>query len=163
MARRKKSRKMTTYSRRRRSGRRMGGIGAVSINEVAAALAGAVASRFIVNQLGKKFPNLVSSPINKAVGQVVLGVVTKPIAGALKIKSPMVDALSKGMMIGGGYELIRSVAPKTLGQTDDGDVIVVSGMDEISEINGMDEIGAMDEIGEMDEISEINGYDEYDF
>ena len=132
MAKRRKSRKMTTYSRRR-SGRRMSGIGAVSLNEVGAALAGAVASRFIVNQLGAKFPNLVSSPINKAVGQIVLGVVTKPIAGAFKIKSPMVDALGKGMMIGGGYELIRSVAPKTLGQTgDEGDVIVVSGADEIS-------------------------------
>ena len=157
MAKRRKSRKMTTYSRRRRSGRRMSGIGSVNVNEVGAALAGAVASRFIVNQLGAKFPNLASSPINKAVGQILLGLVTKPVADALKIKSPLADSFGKGMMIGGGYELVRSIAPKTLGQTDDaGDVIVVSGADEISEINGMDEIGG------MDEISEINGYG-YDY
>jgi hypothetical protein len=63
----------------------------------------------------------------------------------------MVDAFGKGMMIGGGYELLKESVPAAFGQTEDQDVIVVNGMD-ISEINGMDDIGQ--------DIAEINGMDE---
>jgi hypothetical protein len=144
--------------RKRSSSRRY--VGAVSVNEVLGMVGGAVASRYIANAMGKMFPAIISSPINKAATQIALGFVTKPLTNALGLKNPMLDAAGKGMIIGGGYELIRTVAPSALGATDEGDVIVVSGND-ISEINGMDDIGAMDDIGNMD-ISEINGMD-YDY
>jgi hypothetical protein len=159
MAKRKKSRKTTGTRRRRSASRRY--VGAVSVNEVLGLVGGAIASRVVVNMLAKQFPKLGANAQTKAAVQIGLGFITRPIAAAIGSKSPMVDALGKGMMIGGGYELIKTVAPAALGAADDaGDVIVVSGMDEIgadiSEINGMDEIGA------GDEISEINGMeDEY--
>jgi len=157
MARRRKMKKTVTR-RKRSSSRRY--VGAVSVNEVLGMVGGAVASRFIANAMGKMFPSIVSSPINKAATQIALGFISKPIFGAIGVKSPMFDAAAKGMIIGGGYELIRTVAPTALGQaSDEGDVIVVSGSD-ISEINGMDELGNMDisEINGMDEIGEMDEY-----
>jgi hypothetical protein len=157
MAKRRKSRKMAT--RRRRIGSRRY-VGAVSVNEVLGLVGGAVASRLVVNMLVKQFPKIGTNPQTKAAVQLGLGFVTKPIANAIGSKSPMIDAFGKGMMIAGGYELIKTVAPVAMGAADDaGDVIVVSGMDElgaadINELNGMDDIGA------SDEISEINGYGE---
>ena len=155
----KRKMKKTTARRRSYSGRRYSGVGSVSVNETLGALAGAGLSRVIVNALGSQFPKLVSSAQNKAVAQVVLGLVTKPITSAVGIKNPMVDAFGKGMILGGGYELLKVISPKYMGAADESDVIVISGTDEISEINGMDEIGA------MDEIAEINGMDgeSYDF
>jgi hypothetical protein len=51
-----------------------------------------------------------------------------------------------------------------MGATDESDVIVISGADEIAELNGMDEIGAMDEIAELNGMDEIGQMDEtYDF
>ena len=142
MARRRKSRKMVT--RRKRSGSRRY-VGAVSVNEVLGLVGGAVASRIVVNLLAKQFPALASTPTTKAAVQIGLGFITKPVAAAVGSKSPMVDALGKGMIIAGGYELIKQVAPKAMGAPEESDVIVVSGMDDIgandiSEINGMDEM-----------------------
>ena len=136
--------------KRRRSNVRRS-MGSVNLQDVAATLAGAVASRFVVNQLVKVLPGVIKTPTSKAIAQVALGALTKPIAGLVGSKSTMVDAFGKGMMIGGGYELLKVSVPAAFGQTDDQDVIVVNGMD-ISEINGMDEIGQ--------DISEINGLDE---
>jgi hypothetical protein len=147
MARRKAKRAMSMKSRRRTSKR----IGSVKLQDVAATLAGAVASRFIVNSVGKVLPMVVKTPTSKAIGQIALGFLTKPLAGLVGSKSPMVDAFGKGMMIGGGYELLKVSVPAAFGATEDQDVIVVNGT-EISEINGMDDIGQ--------DISEINGMDE---
>jgi hypothetical protein len=138
---------MGMKSRRRTSKR----IGSVNLQDVAATLAGAVASRFIVNSVGKVLPMVVKTPTSKAIGQIALGFLTKPLAGLVGSKSPMVDAFGKGMMIGGGYELLKVSVPAAFGATEDQDVIVVNGTD-ISEINGMDDIGQ--------DISEINGMDE---
>jgi hypothetical protein len=160
MAKRKKT-MSKSFTRRRPSG--MGKIGAVSVNEVGGALVGLVTSRFIINFVATKVKTI-DTPVNKAVGQIVLGLATKPVMSILKVKSPMVDAFAKGMMIGGGYELIKQVAPKALGQTDEtADVIVINGADEISEINGMDEIGNMDEISEINGMDEIGAMDDEDF
>ena len=73
----------------------------------------------------------------------------------------MLDSLASGMIIGGGVELVKTVAPASLGVADEtpGDVIVINGTQEIPEINGMDDLGGLDDIGGMD-ISEINGMDE---
>lgn len=157
MAKRKKSVKRVTR-RRRYSG--VSGIGTVRVNEVLGTIGGVVLSRLIVNTLSKKMTAL-QSPVTKAITQIGLGVVTKPVFSALKMKSPMLDSLASGMIIGGGVELVKTVAPASLGVADEtpGDVIVINGTPEISEINGMDEIGGMDDIGGMD-ISEINGMDE---
>jgi hypothetical protein len=57
-------------------------------------------------------------------------------------------------------ELIKTVAPVAMGAADDtGDVIVVSGMDELGAAD-INELNGMDDIGNADEISEINGYGE---
>jgi hypothetical protein len=160
----KRRKKTTTTRRRKYSSRRYSGVGSVSVNETLGALAGAGLSRVIVNALGSQFPKLVSSAQNKAVAQVVLGLVTKPVSSAIGIKSPMVDAFGKGMILGGGYELLKVISPKYMGATDESDVIVISGADEIAELNGMDEIGAMDEIAELNGMDEIGQMDEtYDF
>ena len=126
-------------------------VGSVSLQDVAVALGGAVASRFIVNSIGKVVPQVVSTPTSKAIAQVALGFLTKPLAGLVGSKSPYVDSAAKGMMIAGGYELLKVSVPAAFGAAEGDDVIVVSGSD-ISEINGMDDIG-------MD-ISEINGMDD---
>ena len=136
--------------KRRRSNVRRS-MGSVNLQEVAATLFGAVASRFVVNSLGKVLPMVIKTPTSKAIAQVALGFATKPLAGLVGSKSPLVDAIGKGMMIGGGYELLKASVPAAFGQTEDQDVIVVNGMD-ISEINGMDDIGQ--------DIAEINGMDE---
>ena len=162
MARRRKK-STRVMARRRRSSRRYSGIGAVSTSEVLALVGGAVASRFVVNSLGKAFPTLVSSANTKAVTQIALGLATKPVANMLGIKSPMADALGKGMIVAGGYELVKVVAPNVMGAADEGDVIVVNGMDELSEVNGMDEIGySADELAEVNGMDEIGDADYYD-
>jgi len=51
-----------------------------------------------------------------------------------------------------------------MGATDESDVIVISGADEIAEVNGMDEIGAMDELAEVNGMDELGAMEEsYDF
>lgn len=154
--------KRKTASKRRYSSRKYAGVGSVSVNETLGALAGAGLSRVIVNALGSQFPKLVSSAQNKAVAQVVLGLVTRPVSNALGVKSPMVDAFGKGMMLGGGYELLKVLSPKYMGATEEADVIVINGTDEISELNGMDEIGAQD-IAELNGTDEIGYSEEMDF
>lgn len=157
---RRRKKTVKSVTRRRRSTRRYG-MGAVSTGEVLAFVGGAVASRLVVNSLGKMFPALVSSANTKALTQIGLGLVTKPVANMLGVKSPNVDAAGKGMMVAGAYELVKTVAPNVMGAADEGDVIVVNGMDDLSEVNGMDEIGANDisEINGMDEIGEADYYD----
>jgi len=153
MARKKKSsRKMST--RPRRVTRKMG---SVNVTELAVATIGAVGSRFIVNQAGKLVPQLVKTGTSKAIAQIILGVLTKPMAGLVGSKSPNIDALSKGMVIGGAYELLKVSVPAAFGAAEGDDVIVVSGMD-ISEVNGMDEIGQ--DISEINGIDQIGMYDE---
>lgn len=147
----RRTKRAKSMAPRRRSSKRRSMMGSVNLQDVAATLAGAVASRFVVNSLGKVLPQVVKTPTSKAIGQIALGFLTKPLAGLVGSKSPMVDAFGKGMMIGGGYELLKVSVPAAFGATDDQDVIVVNGMD-ISEINGMDDIGQ--------DISEINGLDE---
>jgi hypothetical protein len=143
MSRRKKStRKYRVYARK---------VGSVSLQEVAVALGGAVASRFIVNSLGKVLPQVVKTGTSKAIAQIALGFITKPLAGLVGSKSANIDALSKGMIIAGGYELLKVSVPAAFGAAEGDDVIVVSGSD-IMEINGMDDIGQ--------DISEINGMDD---
>jgi hypothetical protein len=148
MAKRKGMKRKGSMTRKRKSYK----VGSAAPYKTAgAALVGAVASRFIVNSIGKVVTQ-VNTPTAKAIAQIALGVLTKPIAGLIGSKSPMVDALASGMMIGGGYELLKVSVPAAFGAAEGDDVIVVSGT-EISEINGMDDIGAMD-------ISEINGMDD---
>lgn len=126
-------------------------VGSVNLQDVALALGGAVASRFLVNSLGKALPQIVKNNTTKAMAQIALGFITKPIAGLIGSKSANIDSLAKGMMIGGGYELLKTAVPAAFGAAEGDDVIVVNGMD-ISEINGMDDIGQ--------NISEMNGMDE---
>jgi hypothetical protein len=126
-------------------------VGSVNLQDVALALGGAVASRFIVNAISKVVPQVGKSAMTKAIAQVGLGFITKPMAGLLGSKSANVDSFAKGMMIGGGYELLKTTVPAAFGAAEGDDVIVVNGMD-ISEINGMDDIGR--------DISEINGMDD---
>lgn len=151
MAKRKKTTSKKSTGRKYRVYARK--VGSVGVSDVIAGVVGGVASRWLTNQAGKVVPAIVASPQMKAGFQLLLGVVTPPLANALGVKNASVAAASKGMMFAGGYELIRAVAPTALGAAEDGsDVIVVSGTD-ISEINGLDEIGNMD-------ISEMNGLDE---
>lgn len=142
MKRKKSTRKYRVYARK---------VGSVSLQEVAFALGGAVASRFIVNSIGKVVPQVTKSSTTKAITQIALGFATKPLAGLVGSKSANIDALAKGMMIGGGYELLKASVPAAFGAAEGDDVIVVSGTD-ISEVNGMDEIGQ--------DIAEINGMDQ---
>lgn len=157
MAKRKKSRMKIARKYRRGHARK---VGSVKLQEVAFALGGAVASRFVVNSLGKLLPIITQTPTNKAVGQIALGFLTAPIANMIGSKSANVDAFGKGMMIGGGYELLKSAVPAAFGAAEGDDVIVVSGTD-ISELNGMDEIGA--DISELNGMDEIGYSEEYDY
>ena len=159
MARKRSTKRRSGYKRKYRIYAKK--VGAVSLQEVGTTLIGAVGSRFVVNSLGKVLPVMTKNATSKALSQIALGFLTSPIANALNIKSPNVKSLANGMMIGGGYELLKVVSPAMLGATDEGDVIVVSGDGEISEINGMDEIGS--DIAEVNGMDEIGYSDEYDY
>lgn len=158
-----KRHKKHTKRRTHRRSHKMSGIGAVSSMATNALMitGGLVLSRVIVNAAGKAIPALVKTPTSKALGQAVLGFITKPVVSTLGIKSSKVDSLAEGMYVGAMYELLKSFAPNMIGADDDS-VIVVSGTD-ISEVNGIDQIGAdsMD-ISEVNGIDQI-GYDEYDY
>jgi hypothetical protein len=151
------SRKRST---RRGSRRSMGTLTQSGLLEALTTIGGAVASRYIVNQLAKSNMGgtFLQKPGNKALVQVGLGVVTP-----LLSKNPIVSNLSKGMVVSGGFEFFKTLAPAVLGATDeDSEVIVVSGMDEIG---AMDMLGAdeISEINGVDEISEINGISDFDY
>jgi hypothetical protein len=67
------------------------------------------------------------------------------------------------MVVSGGFEFFKTLAPAVLGASEDSEVIVVSGMDEIGEIDVLG-AGEISEINGMDEISEINGFGgEFDY
>jgi hypothetical protein len=158
-----KKRKMKS-SPVRRSRKRMSGVAGGTADTLKQALfivGGMAASKLIVNAIGKVAPTILGTPVAKAGGQIVLGVLTKPLTSAIGVKSSNINSLGTGMIVGGSYELVKTFAPKVLGQTDEGDVVIISGSDELSELNGMDELGnamelselnGMDEIGEMFEI-----------
>jgi hypothetical protein len=151
---RKKAKKKSGYKRKYRVYARK--VGAVNISNVAFTIGGMIASRMIVNGLSKTVPMIGQSNQTKAISQIALGFLTRPIASALGNKSASLDALATGMVVGGGFELVKTVLPKGLAGMDEGDVIVVSG-NEISEINGMDDIGMdISEINGMDDIGEID-------
>jgi hypothetical protein len=133
------------HTSRRRHSRSVGALKSGVVMDAVGLVAGAVASRFITNLIGKSVELVGSSPTNKAFTQIALGLVTPMIS-----KSPFVKSMSHGMIAGGGYELFKSFAPATLGADDD--VLVISGT-ELNEINGIDQIGT-------NELSEINGLDE---
>jgi hypothetical protein len=154
MARRKGVRKKGGNKRKYRVYARK--VGAVNISSVAMTIGGMVASRFIVNSLSKTIPMIGKSAQSKAISQIALGFLTRPVMSAIGNKSASLDALATGMVVGGGFELVKSVLPSQLAGMDEGDVIVVSG-NEISEINGMDDIGMdISEINGMDDIGEID-------
>ncbi len=157
---RRKSRKKGGAKRKYRVYARK--VGAVNIGGVAMTIGGMIASRFIVNSLSKTVPMIGKSAQSKAISQIALGFLTRPLASALGNKSSNLDALANGMIVGGGFELAKTLLPGQLGQMDDGDVIVVSG-DEIMEINGMDDIGqSSDELDEINGMDDIGGDYDYD-
>ena len=159
--RRKTSRKkkVSAVRRRRSSSRKMGAITQSGLLEALTLVGGAVASKYIVNQVAKSQTGVswLQKGGNKALIQVGLGLITPMIS-----KNPIVNNLSKGMVVSGGFEFFKTLAPSVLGASDDAEVIVVSGMDEIGEV---DMIGAneISEINGADEISEINGMSDYDY
>jgi hypothetical protein len=159
--RRKTSRKkkVSAVRRRRSSSRKMGAITQSGLLEALTLVGGAVASKYIVNQVAKSQSNVswLQKGGNKALIQVGLGLITPMIS-----KNPIVNNLSKGMVVSGGFEFFKTLAPSVLGASDEAEVIVVSGMDEIGEV---DMIGAneISEINGADEISEINGMSDYDY
>jgi hypothetical protein len=155
-------RKMTKRSPVRRTRKRMGAVAGSgeTIKQALFVVGGMVASKLIVNAVGKLATQL-NTPVAKAGGQIVLGLITKPLTSAMGVKSANINALGTGMIVGGTYELVKTFAPKVLGQMDEGDVVIISGQDEIggsmdlSELNGtmeLSELNGMDEIGEMFEI-----------
>ena len=152
--------KKAGVSRKRSTGRRkIGALTASSLVDAVTGIAGAVASRVIVNQLAKSNVGgqFLQKPGNKALIQIGLGVLTPMIS-----KNPIAANFGKGMVYGGGFEFFKTLAPSYLGAADDSEVIVISGMDEIG---AMDVLGAneISEINGVDEIAEINGMDEYDY
>jgi hypothetical protein len=160
-----KKRRMTKKSRVRTSRKRMGAVAGGTADTLKQALfivGGMAASKLIVNAIGKVAPTILGTPVAKAGGQIVLGLITKPLASAVGVKSSNINSLGTGMIVGGSYELVKTFAPKVLGQMDEqGDVVIISGQDEIggsmdlSELNGtmdLSELNGLDEIGEMFEI-----------
>jgi hypothetical protein len=153
MAKKRKMKKSPVRRTRKRMGAVAGGT-ADTLKTSLFIVGGMVASKLIVNAIGKVAPTILGTPVAKAGGQIVLGLITKPLANAVGVKSSNINSLGTGMIVGGSYELVKTFAPKVLGQTDEGDVVIISGSDELSELNGMDEIGG------ANELSELNGMDE---
>lgn len=142
-----KRRKKQAPRRRRRTS--VGAAAGDMLMEVGGLALGAIAAK----QLNKflKFDNRIL-----AAGKVALGVALPKFA-----KTPLMKSVGQGMIAVGATELVGSFVPALAG-TDD--VILLSGLDEIGELDemsGLDEIGAMDisEVNGLD-INEVNGIDE---
>jgi hypothetical protein len=123
---------------------------------------GAVAGNLLTTIGGIAAGAIVAKQLNKmlkfdakilAAGKVALGVALPRF-----IKSPLMTSVGSGMIAVGATELVGSFVPALAG-TDD--VVLLSGLDEIGELDemsGLDEIGELDEMSGLDEISEVNGY-----
>lgn len=151
--------KRTSAVRRKRSTRKMGAITQSGLLEALTLVGGAVASRYIVNQVAKSQTSMqwLQKGGNKALVQVGLGLITPMVS-----KNPILTNLGKGMVVGGGFEFFKTLAPTVLGASEEAEVIVVSGLDEIGEI---DMLGANDisEINGMSDIAEVNGMSDFDY
>jgi hypothetical protein len=130
-----KKRKKMRPTRRRRVGAAGGGL----IMDVLGITAGAIVARKVDSFL----PNL--NPTIRNAAKVAVGVALPKF-----VKNPMIKAVGDGMIAVGGAGLVGGLVP-ALGATDE--VLVISGADEINEVNGIDEIGQAD-------INEVNGIDE---
>lgn len=123
---------------RRRSRRSVGAVNSGMITDVLGIVAGAV----IAKKVDSMLPNL--NPTMRNGAKLAAGVLLPTF-----IKNPMVASIGKGMIAMGGAQLVGTLLP-ALGATDE--VLVLSGIDEISEVNRLDEIGS--------DIAEVNGLDE---
>lgn len=119
--------------------RRVGAAGGGLIMDVLGITAGAIVARKVDSFL----PNL--NPTIRNAAKVAVGVALPKF-----VKNPMIKAVGDGMIAVGGAGLVGGLVP-ALGATDE--VLVISGADEINEVNGIDEIGQAD-------INEVNGIDE---
>lgn len=136
MAKKRKAKKST----RRYSRRGIGAAGSGMVMEIAGVTAGAL----LAKQVGKLLPNL--NPTLKSAVTVAAGVMLPKF-----VKNPVVNAVGQGMIAVGGADLVAGFIP-ALGAEDD--VVLISGAEDIAEMNGLDEIGA------AGEISELNGIDD---
>ncbi len=143
MARRRKSKVV----RRRTSRRSMGAVGANMASEILSVTAGAVIASKVIQMVSGRLDAKIAAAVPVAVGVFL----------PKFVKNPMAKGIANGMIAVGGQRLVGSFLP-ALGETDD--VVLVSGLDEIGEI---DQIGYGSEISEINgtDISEINGFDEF--
>lgn len=143
-----------SYTRRRRSSSRgvMGAIGKIDMMDPVAMIGGAVLGRFLVNKFLSKQNGTI-----KGAAQIGVGIVAQTFG-----KNVLLHNAGKGMVAAGGLTLIQSVAPNlAIGAEGDSEILVISGTDEISTVNGVDQIGAD---STMDDINTVNGVDEdYDY
>ena len=149
MAKRKAKKSYT--KRRRRS--RMGAIGKIDLMAPIAMIGGAVVGRFLVNKFLAKQSGMIKGAAQVGAG---LGV-------QLFVKNAMAYNAGSGMVAAGGLTLIQSVAPNLAigAEGDGGEILFISGTEDISTVNGVDQIGA-DPMN--DEINTVNGIDEdYDY
>ena len=142
------ARRRTKNKPKRRSYRRSSSMGAVAGN-LLTTIGGIAAGAIVAKQLNKmlKFDAKIL-----AAGKVALGVALPKF-----IKSPLMTSVGSGMIAVGATELVGAFVP-ALGQADD--VVLLSGLDEIGEL---DEMSGLDEISEVNgysDISEVNGLDE---
>jgi hypothetical protein len=126
---------------------------------------GAVAGDLLMTVGGLAAGAIAAKQLNKvlkfdarilAAGKVALGVALPKL-----VKNPFMASVGNGMIAVGATELVGAFVPALAGADD---VVLLSGMDEIGELDemsGMDEIGAMD-ISEVNgtDINEVNGFDE---
>ena len=135
---------MRTIRRRSRS------VGAATSNMVTTVL-GVTAGAVLARQVDKLLPNL--NPTIRNAAKVAVGVALPKF-----VKSPIMASVGSGMVAVGGASLVGNFLP-ALGATDE--VLVLSGADEIAEVNGLDEIGS-DEVSEVNGLDEIGEFDEID-
>jgi hypothetical protein len=138
MARRRKASRAKVVRRRK-----MGSTGAGKAGSMITQILGITAGAIVAKKVDTFLPNL--NPNIRNAAKVALGV-----ALPMFVKSPLMASVGQGMIAVGASSLVGGLVP-ALGATDE--VLVLSGLDEINEINGLDEIGS-------DEINEVNGLDE---
>jgi hypothetical protein len=125
----------------------MGAVGANMASEILSVTAGAVIASKVIQMVSGRLDAKIAAAVPVAVGVFL----------PKFVKNPMAKGIANGMIAVGGQRLVGSFLP-ALGETDD--VVLVSGLDEIGEI---DQIGYGSEISEINgtDISEINGFDEF--
>ena len=154
MAKRRKKR----YSSRKKSGKRMSGIGAIDFMNIVAVAGGAVVAGFA----NKLVPSTVNDKIVSG-GKIALGVALPMLSKDGKTKA-LLNGVGSGMIAVGAVELLKSFGVLSgIGADSDTISVTLDGIGEDDDFLGesvLAESVLAEDLGALDDLSVVNGIDD---